>query len=295
MSKPIFRLVDSLPENNLTVKMLKALDFAAPGQWRNLVGFEHTIRALTGETDQAMIQKIGERAIALYNDKNQGYQRAVWLYQTVESMSNVLGFSAMVNKIGEKVGLLHFLNRITPRAERAQAIDFSVKLVTELAAFTAINGIPGDSVGDFVKSLANYKDEALMRMVALMCVDGLLPLGPHYVDRALGHLKTGGTSALQESDSFQRIQSAIPGGSTAGQLGLIQQGVASAGEWMNSFTKQHNLDAQTIVSHLQQFMHISGDKMDFVAAFIDQTTDYYEHTGIQSVARSLIERAVNEI
>ena len=39
-----------------------------------------------------MIQKIGERAIPLYNDKKQGYQRAVWLYQTVESMSNVLGF-----------------------------------------------------------------------------------------------------------------------------------------------------------------------------------------------------------
>ena len=35
--------------------------------------------------------------------------------------------------------------------------------------------------------------------------------------------------------------------------------------------------------------------LHFVAAFIDETTDYYEHTGIQSVARSLIERAVNEI
>ena len=78
MSKSIYKLVDSLPENNLTVKMLKALDFVVPGQWKNLVGFEHTIKVLSGESDQAMIQKIGERAIALYNDKKQGYQRAAW-------------------------------------------------------------------------------------------------------------------------------------------------------------------------------------------------------------------------
>ena len=295
MSKPIYKLVDSLPENNLTVKMLKALDFVAPGQWRNLVGFEHTIKALTGETDQAMIQKIGERAIALYNDKKQGYQRAVWLYQTVESMSNVLGFTALMNKVGEKIHLLRFLNRITPKADKAQGIDFSVKLVTELLAYTSINGIPGDSVGDFVKGLVNYKDEALMRMIALMTVDGLVPLGPDYISKALGFLQQGGTGALQENDSYQRIKSAIPGGSTVEQLGLISKTVGSVADWMNSFTKQHDLSAEKVLSSLKQFIEITDDRLDFVAAMIDETTDYYEHTGIQSVARGLIERAVNEI
>jgi hypothetical protein len=295
MSKPIYKLVDSLPENNLTVKMLKALDFVVPGQWRNLVGFEHTIRALTGEADQARIQKIGERAIALYNDKKQGYQRAVWLYQTVESMSNVLGFTALMNKVGEKIHLLRFLNRITPKADKAQGIDFSVKLVTELLAYTAINGIPGDSVGDFVKGLVNYKDEALMRMVALMTVDGLVPLGPDYVSKALGFLQHGGTGALEENDTYKRIKSAIPGGSTTEQLGLISKSVSSVADWMNSFTKQHDLSAEKVLSSLKQFIEITDDRLDFVAAMIDETTDYYEHTGIQSVARSLIERAVNEI
>ena len=212
MSKPIFKLVDSLPENNLTVKMLKALDFVAPGQWKNLVGFEHTIKVLSGETDQAMIQKIGERAIALYNDKKQGYQRAVWLYQTVESMSNVLGFTALMNKIGEKIHLLRFLNHITPKADKAQGIDFSVKLVTELLAYTAINGIPGDSVGDFVKGLTNYKDEALMRMVALMTVDGILPLGPRLPRQGTLLPAEGRPSALEENDSYQRIKSDDPRG-----------------------------------------------------------------------------------
>jgi hypothetical protein len=295
MSKPIFRLVDSLPDNNLTVKMLKALDFVAPGEWKNLVGFEHTIKVLTGETDQAMIQKIGERAIALYNDKKQGYQRAVWLYQTVESMSNVLGFTALVNKIGEKIHLLRFLNRITPKADTAQGIDFSVKLVTELLAYTAINGIPGDSIGDFVKGLTNYKGEALIRMVALMTVDGLVPLGPDYVSKALGFLQKGGTTALEQNDAYQRIKSAIPGGSTVEQLGLISKSLSSVSDWMTSFTKQHDLSAAKVLSSLKHFIDITDDRLDFVAAMIDETTDYYEHTGIQSVARSLIERAVNEI
>ena len=64
---------------------------------------------------------------------------------------------------------------------------------------------------------------------------------------------------------------------------------------MNSFTTEHDLSAQKILSSLKHFIEISDDRLDFVAAFIDETTDYYEHTGIQSVARSLIERAVNEV
>ena len=56
-------------------------------------------------------------------------------------MSNVLGFTASMNKVGEKFRLLHFLNRITPRANRAQGIDFSIKLITEMLAYTTINGM----------------------------------------------------------------------------------------------------------------------------------------------------------
>jgi hypothetical protein len=295
MSKPIFRLVDNLPENNLTVKSLKALDFVAPGQWRNLVGFEHTVRVLTGETDEAMIQKIGERAIALYNDKKQGYQRAVWYYQTVESMSNVLGFTAMVNKIGEKIHLLRFLHRITPKADKAQGIDFTIKLITELLAYTSINGIPGDSIGDFVKGLTHYKNEALIRMVALMCYDGIIPLGPDYIDKAISFLQKGGPTSLEENDAYQRLKSSIPGGTPGGQLDLMQKTLGSVADWMNTFTKQHDLSGPKILGNLKQFIELSDDRLDWVAAFIDQTTDYYEHTGIQSVARGLIERAVGEV
>jgi len=35
---------------------------------------------------------------------------------------------------------------ITPKADKAQTIDLSLKLVAELVAFCQINGIPGDSI-----------------------------------------------------------------------------------------------------------------------------------------------------
>lgn len=85
-SKPLFTLVDELPAKNMTVRLLNALDWVVPGQWTNLVGFDNTIKAVTGEDDPAMVKKIGERTVQLYNDKTQGYQRAVWLYQTVDTL-----------------------------------------------------------------------------------------------------------------------------------------------------------------------------------------------------------------
>ncbi|MDE5100455.1 MAG: hypothetical protein O4861_19835, partial [Trichodesmium sp. St16_bin4-tuft] len=61
MSKPIFELVDELPRDNITIKALRALDFIVPGEWDNLVGFENTIRTVTGEDDEDLIQQIGDR------------------------------------------------------------------------------------------------------------------------------------------------------------------------------------------------------------------------------------------
>src|SRR5689334_18156754 len=126
MSKPIYKLVDDLPAKSLTTRMLGALDWVVPGEWQNVVGFENTITHVTGERDQARIQKIGERAIALYNDKTQGYQTALWLYQTVDSVQGLGGFASFVNKIGESVSFLSFLRKITPEADTTQAVDFGV-------------------------------------------------------------------------------------------------------------------------------------------------------------------------
>lgn len=295
MSKPIQDLVDDLPTNNLTVSMLRSLDFVAPGEWQNTVGFVNTIRTVTGETDESLIQQIGERAIYLYNDRSQGYQRAMWLYQTVDSTDKALGAAALANKVGERIPLLGFLNKVTPKADKAQTIDLCLKLVAELVAFCQINGIPGDSIGDFVASLGEYSGESLMRMVALVCVDGLIPLGPDFIQRALLTLNQTTPQELEKNTTFQNINDAIPGNNSAGKLNFIGESFDSVKGWMSDLVISRGLTPQKVVDNMQQFVQFADDKLDYLAAFLDVSTNYYEHTGTQTLARRLIERAVAEI
>lgn len=295
MSKSIYELVDDLPAKSLTTRLLSALDWVVPGEWQNVVGFENTIQHVTGEKDQQRIQEIGERAIALYNDKSQGYQRAVWLYQTVDTAQGLGGFATFLDKIGESVKFLGFLRKITPQADTTQAVDFGVKLVTEVVAFCKINGIPGDRITDFVESLADMRHEALMQMAALITVDGVLPLGPDFMDKALGLLDKTGVTGLQENKAFDQIKSMVPGGSPDKQLGFIKEGIGGVTGWMKSFVDQKNLTSESITSKLRGTIGNLESKGDWIAASVDMTTNYFEHTGIQSVARSLISRAAGEV
>lgn len=295
MSKPIFELVDELPTSGLTVSMLNSLDFVAPGQWHNVVGFVNTIKTVTGETDEGLIQAIGERAIYLYNDRSQGYQRAMWLYQTVDSTDKALGAAALANKVGEKIPLLGFLNSITPKADKAQTIDLCLKLVAELVAFCSINGIPGDSIGDFVASLGEYSGESLIRMVALVCVDGLIPLGPDFISKALSVISQTSPQELEKNTTFQNMQEAIPGNNSSSKLNFIGESFNSVQGWMSNLVASNGLTPQKVVHHLQNFVEVTDDRLDYLGAFLDVATNYYEHTGTQTLARRLIERAVAEI
>lgn len=295
MSKSIFELVDQLPTGGLTVSLLNSLDFVAPGQWHNVVGFVNTIKTVTGETDEDLIQQIAERAIYLYNDRSQGYQRAMWLYQTVDTTDKALGAAALANKVGESIPLLGFLNKVTPKADKAQTIDLALKLVTELVAFCQINGIPGDSIGDFVASLGEYSGESLIRMVALVCVDGLIPLGPDFINKALSSINQTSPQELEQNSTFKNIQDSIPGNNSSSKLNFIGESFDSVKGWMGNLVASNNLTPQKVVANLQSFTQIADDKLDYLAAFLDVSTNYYEHTGTQTLARRLIERALAEI
>ncbi|MGF2040149.1 MAG: hypothetical protein RMZ43_033425 [Nostoc sp. CmiVER01] len=295
MSKSIVDLVDQLPTGGLTISMLNSLDFVAPGEWHNTVGFVNTIKTVTGEDDEDLIQQIGERAIYLFNDKSQGYQTALWLYQTVDGTDKALGAAALANKVGEKIPLLGFLNSVTPKPDKAQTIDLTLKLVAELVAFCQINGIPGDSIGDFVASLGEYSGESLIRMVALVCVDGLIPLGPDFISKAISGLNQTNPQELEKNSTFQNIKDVIPGNNAGSKLNFIGESFDSVKGWMSGIVSANNLTPQKVVHNLQSFADITDDKLDYLAAFLDVATNYYEHTGTQTLARRLIERAVAEI
>lgn len=295
MSKPIYQRVDELPTGGITVQALKSLDFVIPGQWQNLVGFDNTIRAVTGETDEALVRQIGERAVALFNDKSQGYQRALWLYDTVDSASGLLGTATLANRVGQDISFLGFLDRLTPKPEKAQSIDLSVKLVTELVAFCQINGIPGDSIGDFLAALADYSGESLMRMAALVCFDGILPLGSDFILKGLATIQGLTPDELEKNQTFNGVKDLIPGANSKDKLNFIGQSFDSVKGWMTDFVASHSLTQEKIFDNLTKFVEISKDKLDYVGAFLDIAVKYYSHTGTQTLARRLIERAAAEI
>lgn len=292
---PIYKLVDDLPERSITTRTLHALDFVAPEKWENIVGFENTIRHVTGETNEAIVQKIGERAIALYNDKKQGYQRAMWLYQSVDRVDANLAKIALANTVGGQIRWLSFLERITPKDDKVQGLDLSLKLAAELAAFCLINGIPGDSIGDFVKALGEYSHASMIRMAALVSLDGVLPFGTDFLSRVKSILESTDNSELQKNDLYQNVEEYLPGNSTEEKANLIQANFESVSGWMQDLVQRSNLTQDKIVDNLGSFIDITDRKMDYIAALADMTTNYYEHTGTQTLARRLIERAVNEI
>lgn len=296
MSKSIDQLVDNLPTSGLTVRVLGMLDFVAPGQWQNTTGFDNMIRAVTGENDPAMVAQIRARALDLYNDSSQGYQRAISVYQMVDSAGGKVGLSSMAHMLGEKVGFLSFLSTLTPKEDKAQTLDLALKLIAELVAFCNANGFPGDSISDFMSAVSSYEKENLIRLSAIVVFDGLIPLGPDYAAKLMDSLAGWSAADLEKNAMFQRIKGLIPGGdSSESAFQFFSKATTAMNGYVGSFASDRGITVDKILDQMRGVIDFSEGKLDLVAAFLDVSTNYVEHTGIQSVSRSLIERAVGEI
>lgn len=291
--------IDNLPQKNVTIYVLEALDSIVPGAWTNITDFGEMVQHVTGETNPARSRQISARAIELYHDPaNSGYQRALWIYQTVDRVDTALGAAAMANKVGQKIDLLSFLNRITLKADLTQAIDFGLKVAAELVAFTQVNGIPTDraSLDRFTAALVDdYSDEALMRMVALISLDGIIPLGPDFTGKINGLLKETAPSELENNPTFKRVGELIPGNTTSGQLFFVTESFEAVQDWIDRMLEARGLSLEAVTGNLGKYINFTDDKLDYLAAFIDMTTAYYAHTGTQTLVHNLVERAAKEI
>lgn len=295
MSKSIPEYVNRLPKRSVTVYVLRSLDFLVPGQWENIVDFEEMVIKVTGEKDPALIKAVTQRADALFRDRSERYRRAWNLYGTADSTDRLLAAAALTNKIGERVRFLSILARLTPKADTAQTIDFSMKLTIELLNFCLINGIPGDSIGDFVAALADYSKDDLMRMSALVCLDGIMPLGADFSRAVINTLDKLSPDELESNRTYRAIGKEIPGQDTPSKLSFILKSVDSVKGWMQDFVTKNDLTSEKVYGSIQNFIDVSDNRLDYWSAFLDMTTSYYTHTGTQTIARRIIERAVNEI
>jgi hypothetical protein len=293
-SKSIVELVDALPQRSITTIVLEALDFVVPGEWENITGFENMVRAVVG-ADATQLKLVGKRTHDLYADPSTGYQRAVKVYRLVDDADLALAAAAMADKVGQKVRFLSFLDRLTPKSDITQAIDLAVKVGAEIVAFSMIKDLPRTNVSEFASGLMAYSGASKMRMAALVCIDGVIPLGPDFVHETMDLLGRLDTSDLRQSKVFQRLQGVLPGDGTRNQLRFLRNGFDAVHGWMNNLVKDRDLTPQKLTSRIRQFVDVSDEAMDYLGAFLDATTNYYEITGTQGVARLLIERAADDV
>jgi hypothetical protein len=294
-TRTIEERVNELPDGGVTVKMLHALDFVAPGQWTNTVNFDKLVRDVTNDPDEGFNFKVRVRALRHWEKSADGYQRAMFIFSAIETSDKALGAAALANLVGEKIAFLKFLDKITPKADKAQAIDLSLKLAAEIVGFCLINGIPGDSIGDFLKALKSYEKESIIRMAALVSVDGLIPLGPDFVQASLSTMEKLSSKDLESNSTYQRIKDFLPGAGVIGQIGFLNNGLGSVKDWISGFVKEHNLTPEMLSGRFSSFLSGADQKLDYLAGFLDVTTNYFEHTGTQSIARSLVTRAMMEM
>ncbi|MBS2012735.1 MAG: hypothetical protein JST00_07610 [Deltaproteobacteria bacterium] len=293
MSQPLHEVLESLPETSLTTRILDALDYLVPGEWSNVVLFEQMVKNVTGESDESLIQAVGEGAIALYANEENGYQRAVQVYKGIDSASTVAGAAALANMAGQRFEILSFLTDVTPKPDTTQAIDAGLKLAGELAAFTLTNGLPGDGVGDFAGALAAYGKEEKMRLAAWLAIDCVLPLGPDFIQKILDAFD-GPLESIQNSRVYQFVSTHLPGG-VAEHRDTFKRNIEQSRGHLEAMVGQHGLTQETVLARVREYVEIADDKLDVVAAALDMSTNVFEHTGIQTVARRVITRAHQEL
>lgn len=294
MVQLINELINELPTNNVTTFTLKALDYLVPGQWENWVDWNSAIASVTGKSSHADISNISNVAVELYKNPDNGYQRAVWLYQKIDDADVAMGAAAMADKVGDKIPLFGgLLKKLTPKADTTQTIDLVLKIAIEAIAYNKLSkGADDVNVTDFATALKNeYKGPSLIRLAGLVCFDGLIPLGPDFVDIVSDKLTGMGEGDISSNGTFQIISGILPGGSSGEKLGFVKESFSTIQTWMKDFVAQNDLTPAKVTSSLRTFVDISDDKLDYLAAFLDMSTNYFEHTGIQTVAREVIEDA----
>jgi hypothetical protein len=287
MSDSINQLLESLPSTSLTTRLLGLLDYVVPGEWENITSFEAMIKRVTGEDDESIVQNVGERAIALHRDTEQGYERAVDVFQLVDNAQGIAGFAALANKVS-------FLQGITPKSDTSQAIDAGIKLVAEVTTFCLVNGLPGDSVGDFASSLLNAEKEDRMRLAAWIAYDGLLPLGPDFLGKIIDGVRSLSATQLGEHSRFARIAHYLPGGLEEKKQ-LVETSLDSVRGGVEQFVADKGLSQESLLDRIREHIEVTDNRLDYIAAVLDMATNYFEHTGVQSVARRIISRAYGEL
>ena len=295
MSATVLDRLDHLPRRNLTVLALKGISVLVPGGWHNLTSSQELISQVLGSEDPDLVQQVRARAEELSRARHEGYRRALSLYDAVNRSQKAAGGLRVLANVASALPLVKRMAVLTPTSHTLQAVDLSLKVAAEMLAFTQGNGLPGDSFGAFAASLNEYAGEARVRMAALVCFDALLPLGDDALRNLDGLLGQVAGKELHQVPAYAGMASLLPGRGDTAHLDFLRQGVGHWLGWAQGFSSELGLSGQRAVRALESTLGPWQGGMEQLATFLDAFTDTYAHTGVQAVARRLVERAAAEI
>jgi len=286
-------LLNQLGDSRITPMVLDTLDYVVPGEWENHTSLDAVIRAHLEVDDDAEVARIKERAEALYLSQPH-YSRAVKVYSAADTVDKVAAAAVLANQVGESFALLNVLNRFTPKPETTQAVDAALKLTAEVVAFALLRGIPVTDLAEakaFPATLATYAKADMMRLAAWVGFDGLLPLGPEFIGKIIDIVDDVDMSVITENALFAQLKGLMPGSTPDEQKGFILSTLESGADYVTEFVSSAGLTRENMASAVGTVMKVQDKGMDLLAATIDGSTNYFEHTGIQSVARILVHDA----
>ncbi len=295
MSRSVLERLERLPRRGLTVLALQGIATLVPGGWSNITSADTLIREVLGSDDPVLISQVRGRAETLSAARQEGYGRALSLYDAVNRSQHATGGLRLLGSLGAGLPLLQRIARLTPPARKLQAVDLSLKVGAELLAFTQVNGLPGDSLAAFGSALGDYAGEARVRMAALICFDALLPLGDQALQTLDGLLGSASQRDLHRLPAYRKMAGLIPGRGDQAHLSFLRRGVEQWLDWAGGFASELGLSTRKAVQAVEGTMGPWQGRLDQFASFLDAFTDTYAHTGVQAVARRLVERATAEI
>ncbi len=134
-------------------------------------------------------------------------------------------------------------------------------------------------------------------MATLIAIDGLLPLGPNFVQRISESLSKGKNNITNQAN-FANIQPLL-GNQLFGNGNLSMQNIwqnfieifENSKQTITQFLNEKGITQERVSQQLTGVVNFSADKVDYVSAYIDITTNYIYHSGSLTVLRAMIERA----
>ena len=295
-NRDLDRELQQLSKSGMTVSLLKALDFVIPGDYNNSTQLRDMVRFVTNDPGAVRQTAIAKRAEELYA-ADEGSQRAVSLFKLTDKADKAVAAAALANKIGSRFKVLSFLTKFTPKADTAQTIDLCLKLTVEALSYISLHGMSVTGITDWAKMISQpdrYSNESALRLAGIIGFDGLVPLGPDFLGKVTDTISDGGV-AWKDNALFQQVAGFIPGGSVDEKQGFIQNIVSSASAPVDAFITRTGLTREKVVDSVKAFTDVSDDALDYVAAFIDASTAYMSQTGVQSVARHCVQKAMAEV